>query len=250
MSEHPSSDWLEMAVDVVRASRKHWSTDEYTRFSKISEPLPGRGYFDRMKVLNRLIEDGVVYLKGRQIMFRGLENVDWVKRGLISGSKTIWDFVEATEPTENFSRKFENDHLIEIGRTGEAAVIDRLLKVLPAEQCNRVLHVSLTNDAAGYDIFAPSTVDSSNELLLEVKTSVRPGENFAFYLSRNEYRVGSQNPNWYLIFVRVVDSVPEILGYVKANSFQAWLPTEHDDRSKWQSVLINMDVKGMSPDLP
>jgi hypothetical protein len=109
MNEKLSPEWLEMAVDVIRASRKHWSTDDYLTFSKISNPVPGRGYLDRMRVLDRLLNDGVVYLKDRQICFKSLENVDWVSEGLISGSKTIWDFVHNIEPNGRFIQKYDGD---------------------------------------------------------------------------------------------------------------------------------------------
>ena len=250
MSEQPSAEWVEMATDVIRASRKHWSTDDYLRFSKISNPLPGRGYLDRMKVLNWLIDDGVIYLKDRQIYFSSLDNVDWVSNGLITGSKTVWDFVETAEPNGNFSQKFDGDRLKAIGRLGEQAVMDFLYECLPVDQHHRILQVSQTNDAAGYDIFSPSLRNLSENLLLEVKTTVRPGSDFDFYLSRNENRVGTRNPNWYLIFVRITDSIPSILGHVKASCFQSWLPTEQDDRSSWETVKITMAATELYHDFP
>lgn len=250
MSEQPSPEWVEMATDVIRASRKHWSTDDYVTFSKISDPLPGRGYLDRMKVLNRLLDDGVIYLDDRQICFKGLENIDWVSNGLINGSKTVWDFVDTVEPNGSFTRKYDGDRLAEIGRLGEQAVMEFLYERLPVDQRQRVVQVSRTNDAAGYDIFSPSLRDLSENVLLEVKTTVRPGSDFDFYLSRNEHRVGMRNPNWSLIFVRISDSVPRIVGNVKANCFESWLPLEQDERSNWETVKISMAASELSTVFP
>jgi hypothetical protein len=250
MSDQPSPEWVEMAIDVIRASRKHWSTDDYRTFSKISYPLPGRGYLDRMKVLDRLIDDGMISLEDRKIIFNSMENVDWVSDGLISGSKTVWDLVEIAEPNGNLAGKYDGDRLAEIGEMGEQAVIEFLHESLPINQRHRVLQVSQTNDSAGYDIVSPSLRDISKNVLLEVKTTVRPGSNFSFYLSRNEHRVGIQNPNWYLIFVRVLDSVPKIVGNMNASCFESWLPIERDDRSRWESVKITVVPSELSVDFP
>ena len=249
MTEQPSSDWIEMAVDVVSAVQRHWTTEDYKRFAKISEPLPGRGYLDRMNVLDRLIAQGVIRIDDHQIRIGDFGNVGWIKDGLLTGSEGVWKFLDIAEPVGNFSKKFENERLTEIGLIGEEAVIKYLREVLPVSQHERIIHISLTNDTAGFDILAPSRYDTTKDLLLEVKTTIRPGPSFDFFLSRNEYRVGIQNPNWKLVFVRIVDSVPTVLGTLKAKGFGSWIPIDQDRRAKWQSVKISIENDDMAESL-
>lgn len=246
MTELPSSDWIEMAVDVVTAVQRHWTIEDYKRFAKISEPLPGRGYLDRMNVLDRLIAQGVIRIDNHRICIGDFRNVGWIKNGLLTGSERVWKFLDIAEPVGDFSKKFENERLNEIGMLGEEAVIKHLREVLPISQHERIIHVSLTNDAAGFDILAPSWNNTANDLLLEIKTTIRPGPSFDFFLSRNEYRVGIQNPNWKLVFVRIVDSTPNILGTLKTSGFGSWIPIDQDKRAKWQSVKITIETQDMA----
>ena len=249
MTNFPSAGWIEMAVDVVSAVRSHWTTEDYKRFAKISEPFPGRGYLDRMKVLDLLITEGVIRIDGHQMRIGEFNDVEWIKDGLISGSENVWKFLEIAEPVGNFSHKFEYERLAEIGKIGEEAVITLLRAALPVSQHERIIQVSLTNDGAGFDILAPSQIDNTNDLLLEVKTTIRPGPTFDFFLTRNEYRVGMQNPNWKLVFVRITDSVPMVLGTLKKIGFGSWIPIDQDKRAKWQSVKISIENEDLSESL-
>ncbi len=239
-----------MAIDVVRATRKHWSIDDYIRFGKISSPLPGVAYLDRMKVLDQLIDDGVVYLEDRKICFRSIESASWVERGLLSGSTAIWKFADFADPHSVIVGKFDSAHQAEIGAVGEDAVLALLHRSVPKGEHHRIKQISLTNDGAGFDVLAPSIVDLSKNSLLEVKTSSRPGKMFSFFISRNEFRVGKQNLNWHIAAVRIENEVPRVLGHLDISFFESWIPLEHDSRAEWQSMKLTVRDEDFEEGLP
>lgn len=121
---------------------------------------------------------------------------------------------------------------------------------LPKSKVSQVRHVSLVDDSLGYDIVTP-TVNSGESLhLLEVKTSVRPGKEFDFYLSRNEYRVGLNNVNWSLVCVRIVRNEPQILGHLPISRILDRFPVDQDDSVKWASCRVTVSQELLTEDLP
>jgi len=105
---------------------------------------------------------------------------------------------------------------------------------------HRIQHISLIDDSAGFDIRSPLTLDPTNNVLLEVKTTSRPGQNFSFYISRNEARVASLNENWRLIGVVKKPSGLSILGALSFMQISSFLPVDKSENGRWESAKITM----------
>jgi len=250
MNSIPGSAWLQMARDVIEAAHSRWTIDDYERFSKITNPLPGRGYLDRMRIIENLIDEGVVVLESRRIIIGRIDGIRWIEDGLARGSKIIWDFACFAEPSASVIKKFDSGYLAEIGRCGELAVMAMLRESLPPNTHHRIHHISLTNDAVGFDISAPSSRDNGETSLIEVKTTVRPDTSFPVFLSRNEFRVGSLNQNWWIVCVRIIDDIPTVLGHIQLKSVDDWLPRDIDQRATWETVKLRLDPEMLISDLP
>jgi len=238
MNSSASEQWLQMALDVVTAAQDGMTVQEYDRRAKLIQYQAGAGYIDRMRVLDRLIEDRIVGLDDRTLTLGSIDGVDWIISGLQHGNQLTWTISEAVDRHRRVIRKFDSDALEEIGRIGEDAVIKRLAELLPTEECASVRHVSLNDDTLGFDIVAPSTRKSDEVQLLEVKTTVRPGVNFPFFISRNEFRVGVNNSNWSLVCVRIIDGEPVILGHLRLSQVAELFPVDTDDSVKWASCQV------------
>ena len=65
-----------------------------------------------------------------------------------------------------------------------------------------------------------SMFNNNKKVLLEIKTSIRPGNNIIFYLSRNEYETGIKKNNWFLVFVQIIDNSEKLFGTFKPISLQ------------------------------
>ena len=140
--------------------------------------------------------------------------------------------------------------LEEIGLAGEKAVMNFLQESLPQEVQNRLDHVSLYDDSAGFDIQTPSLKNNSNTLLLEVKTSSRPGSSFNFFISQNEARIASLNDNWLLVGVFKKDNAYNILGTLSYDQFSSYLPVNIHPNGRWESSKITIPVNVFLNELP
>ena len=95
------------------------------------------------------------------------------------------------------------------------------------------------------------SIQEKLEKKLEVKTTKRPGNNFRFYLSRNEYEVASINPDcWHLVLVQKQNDEYVILGNIKLIHFIDWIPEDSDDRCRWESVSITIKTESIQKTLP
>jgi hypothetical protein len=174
----------------------------------------------------------------------------WLLQGLETGSELSWKIVENCSPTDQVLRKIDLHLLQKIGLEGELAVIEQLKKCLPTSTQNRIRHISLVDDSAGFDIHTPSVKNSDNANLLEVKTYSRPGNQFCFYISRNEARVASNNENWRLVGVIRKQTGCDILGTLQFNQFSRLLPLDTSSYGTWESAKINISSTAFTPELP
>ena len=250
MNPQVSDEWLVMALDVVHAAEDRMTVQEFDRRSKLLPHAAGAGYLDRMRVLDELIAMQVVGLDNRHLVTGRIDEVDWVLSGLQSGNELTWRIAEIVDRRGLVIRKFDSESLVEIGLIGERAVVSQLQEQLGDHEAHRVRHVSLVDDSLGYDVASPSVGGREITQLLEVKTTVRPGRDFNFYLSRNEFRVGMNNSNWSLVCVQVVDNLPSILGHLQMAAIADCFPLDQHESVKWASCRVAIPRDVLNPGLP
>ncbi|MBC8193680.1 MAG: DUF3883 domain-containing protein [FCB group bacterium] len=112
------------------------------------------------------------------------------------------------------------------------------------------MHVSKTDDSAGYDILSPTNI-SNKMVFLEVKTTVQPGP-FKLYLSRNEYEVSKREKNkWFLVLVRIENDTPVISGFIESHKLGDIVPSDaNEEISRWESISILAQESWINPGLP
>ncbi len=245
-----SNTWDELALEVVRAARERMSARDFKIQCQLTPVTSGKSYFDRMRVAEKLIEERIVELDDGYFRLSMREAPDWLLNGLKVGSIISWEILETIDPTHKLSAKFDRLLLEKIGLEGELAVMDMLTDELPKSVLNRLRHVSLTDDSVGFDIHSPSVLDSANTVLLEVKTSSRPGDEFHFFISRNEARVASLNENWRLLAVVRRPSGYKVIGTISFNYFSQYLPIDAPSRGRWESASISIPVNAFIAGLP
>jgi hypothetical protein len=72
------------------------------------------------------------------------------------------------EPNLKWAKKYDNTELIGIGQKGEEAVVKLLHQLIDERYHNRIRHVALVDDTAGFDIRAPSVKNHEDFVFLEV----------------------------------------------------------------------------------
>jgi hypothetical protein len=245
-----SSPWFNLASDIIRAAIRVTPVADLRVRAQLSQPNPGMTYQDWLRVLEGLLEDGIVATKDGMLCQGRIAPGSSLERRLLNGSSEDWDIVRILDPLDRYGRKFDAQHREELGRLGELAVMHELLQELPVAEHHRVRHTSLFNDSAGFDIEAPLLEDTRRRVFLEVKTSSRSGKDFNFFLSRNECSVGLRSESWYLVFVRIMSGQPSILGHTRMEPIVAFLPIDPQDRGRWESVRISAQTEVLKPGLP
>ncbi len=89
------------------------------------------------------------------------------------------------------------------GSLGEQIVLEaerkRLKDAGHADLSEKITRVSLKDDTCGYDIL--SFEENGDKRLIEVKTTAAKSKHIRFYLSANEYKIGTTSKNYYVYFV-------------------------------------------------
>lgn len=245
-----SRQWLAIARDVVSAAAEGLSIQEFNRRSVLQPLGVEASHFDRVRVLERLIEDQVIAVEDRCLALGRIDRAGWLLDGMRAGNSLIWEVAQLVDAQERAIRKFDFERLAEVGAMGEQFVVSELKRLVSPANHSRIRHVSLEDDSAGYDILTPSVSHSDQVQLLEVKTSVRPGNNFTFFVSRNEFRVGCNNSNWSLVCVRIIDNKPNLLGHVSINAIQNNFPVDQGPSIRWESSRVQIPMYALIPGLP
>lgn len=242
--------WDDISLEVLTAARMGLSVKDFEIQCRLAPMENGKTFFDRIRVAESLIrdrlittEDGYLKLENKIIPSSLIEN-------LKSGSIVAWKILECIDPPQKIFQKIDLELLSQIGLDGEFAVIKELNKNLSSEVVSRIRHISLVDDSAGYDIQAPSLRNIEANLLLEVKTSVRPGDSFQFYISKNEARVAQLNSNWFLVGVESTPNGYQILGSLTFNMFADFLPINQSPNGHWESAKISIPKKIFTIGLP
>jgi len=231
----PNARWS-MIQDALGCARDELSYTDYSLFAKRAIG-PGMAYYDRMRILDELIEANFVVDFGRHLAINESPELDKIEPALASGLSEAWAL-------ENFFpvafRKFQDnsEFLTEVGLRGEEYVISILEASLSADRIKLIKHVSQYNDSAGYDIFAPSISGNNQGYLLEVKTSVRNSDLMTMFISRNEVDVALKNKNWRLVGVEINDGIPRLLGYLHSADFVNLLPIETSKQVHWTNLRM------------
>lgn len=245
-----SQQWYEIALEVIRAARNRISVRDFDMQCRLAPVSGGKAYYDRLRVAQKLITDRIIEKDNGYLRLSIKDIPEWLVDGLEVGSEISWEILENIDPTCKLNEKFDRLLLEKIGLDGEMLVMKFLSEQLTEKVFNRVRHVSLTDDSAGYDIQSPSTKDSSDTFFLEVKTSSRPGSDFHFFISRNEARVAAQNDKWRLVAVIRRVSGYQLLGSIHFSSFSQYLPSDNSSNGRWESASISIPVNSFLPGLP
>lgn len=248
-----SNIWNELALEALQAANIKVSVREFKKQCEITPPSPGKTFYDRERVAEELIETGIIEVDdGLLRLSKNNTKIlpEWLIDGLEVGAPTSWEILENLDPSGQVFKKIDQRLLEKIGLEGELAVMKLLIERLPLAAQNRIRHISLTDDSAGFDIYSPSVRNSDNTILIEVKTTSRPGKNFNFFISRNEARVGAHNENWHLIGVIRNPQGWHVLGSLKFDRLSQFLPVDISASGAWESAKITIPITSFLADLP
>lgn len=135
--------------------------------------------------------------------------------------------------------------LVERARVGAEGEV-QLVALLEDAWAGCARHVALDNDALGYDIVV--SLDSQ-VWHLEVKTTTRRGR-LNVYLSRNEYEVGSIDPQWRLVVVGLGDNEQlTAVATVKQEILHDRTPLDRHVASRWESCRYELTPSDMEAGL-
>lgn len=224
-------------LEVINAAKQKMHFEDFKTGGRLSGDIR-IGYQARMVAFSDLFEQGFVKLESGQLVLGALSPAPWLTEGLINGDNESWEFCDAY-PTK--ARKFKPDlfNLEQIGREGEEFVVSWLKENLGLHLHSSIIHTSLTDDSAGYDISSPS-IKLQERILIEVKTSTRPGDDFTFHLSRNEWNVALRNPNWYIVLVKKFQGHFGLFGYLNSESLVDYYPHDQHQNFQWSSAVGNL----------
>lgn len=242
--------WNELVLEVLTAAREGISVRDFEVQCRLAPIENGKSFFDRIRVADKLkssrmieVEDGYLRLTAKNIP---LSLIDDLK----VGSEVAWEILKCIDPARKNLHKIDLELLHKIGLDGEYAVIEELMKNLPQSETQRIRHISLVDDSAGFDIHAPSVKDVESTMLLEVKTSPRPGSDFTFFITKNEVRVAQHNENWVLLAVISTPHGYQVLGTLAFYQFSDYLPLNQDARGQWESAKITIPKNLFKNGLP
>ena len=239
---------LDLAKDVLRFARDGISIYDYRQFTLRSRGA-GSSALDRQRVLDQLIENGTVVVDSERLRINQLADWSWIHQSALAGDSVIWSIVDEYVPIR-IQTVIDDKVRAEIGAAGEQEVLRRLETELDEASFAKVRQVSLVDDAAGYDISAPSVGDKEGLQMLEVKTSTRPSSYFHFFLSRNEFLKGLANSSWYLVFVRSKNQNEQVLGHLSMSFFEDDFPREVSKEIVADGYRIRVSIDSFVPGLP
>lgn len=227
----------------VQAAKAETRIADYLLAGRLSREV-SVGYEARLSSLSHLQKLGMIFVDGENLILGDLLESPELNSQLLASQEVAWKIVDEY-PERN--RKFNPDDksLELIGLEGELFVFSELQRLLPPWALDEIDHVSKKSDLAGFDISAPSIKNPSILLKLEIKCSSRPGDNFRFFLSRNEYEKAKLFENWFLVLVSKSKSKIEIFGHLSAQSLINYYPNDVNKSFRWsltEGYLTRDDV--------
>ena len=249
MIDTPSPLWLEIAEDIFDACDHRLSIDDYKRACRLKPARMGMDTHSRMRVLQQMLQESLIQILDGRLALGHADDSEWLMSQLMEGERAIWEFADRHFIGAK-SVKFNDERIKQIGLAGERWLVNQYLSILPEDRAPLVEHVSLVNDAAGFDIKSPRIRDSNVLAHIEAKTSVRPGNYFEFFLSRNEFEVGCRDPAWVLVLVTKNEGDHRVYGHMFADQLEALVPSDVSPDCKWSSAKFRVDRRAVFPDLP
>ena len=234
-----SAVWIEMSKDVIYFASKKTRITEYKNFCSFAKIEPGKSYYDRIRVLDYLIDENIIRLEDEKIVLSKNSAPRWLGKLVVENSKSL-DLIDVFNFDENAILKFDQEIIKEIGLAGEVYFLDLLAKKIPESYQEKIIHVSLTDDSKGFDIVAPNVIFPDVLDFWEVKTSVNKGDYFRFYITRNEYSSASKYKNWKLVAINKIDNKWNVFGYLESADLYDLIPSDSIDSTKWSVQQITL----------
>ena len=235
---------LPLALDAISYARNNVFKVDYENFCKKQPRTKKGGYHDRIRILEHLIHVKQILIIDDKMSLNPNGNFEWLGDDLHSGNQFAWEFARKLGFKEKIGKKFNDENKKKIGLKGEKYVVNKLKENFSKNIHNEIKHISLVDDTAGYDIESPSIINANYKSYLEVKTSSIPGNDFIFYISRNEFESSQKNiNNWFIILIKIVDNEPEFFGKLDTNFIKAYIPKESSNNFvKWESLRVTVSL--------
>lgn len=237
---------LPLALDAISYAKNNVFKVDYENFCKKQPRTKKGGYHDRIRILEHLIHVKQILIIDNKMSLNPNTNFEWLGEDLHSGNQFAWEFAKILGFKEKIGKKFNDENKKKIGLKGEMYVIDKLKENFSKNIHNEIKHISLIDDTAGYDIETPSIMKAGYKSYLEVKTSSIPGDDFVFYISRNEFEISQKKiKNWFIILIKIVNNKAEFFGKLNTDFIKSYIPKEPvNDIVKWESLklTINYDL--------
>jgi hypothetical protein len=225
---------LHSYLEVINAAKANSYFEDFKTEGRLDGDVR-TGYQARMSAFLELSEQGFVRLESGHLVLGTLSPASWLTNSLSNGEAESWEICDSYPEK---LRKFKPDvfNLEQIGREGEDFVVSWLKSNLESDLHPEIIHTSLFDDGAGYDISSPCP-RLQGQILLEVKTTSRSGDDFIFHLSRNEWNTAIKNFNWYLVLVRKTKGSFDLFGYLDSKSLVNYYPDDKHKDFCWSSVV-------------
>ena len=234
--------WIKMATEVIDFAGRRTDIRDFKNYSLIAKSEIGMSYYDRLRVADFLLENGVIAVVDERLVILTKVLPDWLNTMVVEGNPGAWVLVEAFNFDETEIVKFEQNILSQIGLDGENFFLEFLKSKLPVQTHKDIKHVSLTDDSQGFDIAAPNLSNNGYLDFWEVKTSVRPGNAFTFFLTRNEFETSQKINGWKLVAVQQGSAGLRILGFLTGANLRSLTPIDADLRAKWHSICVRLNL--------
>lgn len=237
-----------LSLRCIRAAKEGMFFEDFKIQARISL-THGEDYPDQIRTLLGLIDEGFVRLSNSRLALGELTRTSWIQEGIESGLADVWDIID-NYPKQAWKFNPEDLSRALLGSKGEEFVVDLLKDALAYPLNTQIEHLSLLDDSLGFDIRTPSTKDNARESQIEVKTTSRPGQEFGFFLTRNEYASSLRCSNWNLVLVQIVAGSKFLLGHVPARYLEELVPINVSESMHWELAHGRLDTRDVLEGLP
>jgi len=234
-------------LDVIQSAKARVHFEDFKIAGRLTNDMH-KGYQARMSAFNILNSQGFVKLEAGFLALADLQPADWLIAGIENGDPESWQICEIYPKK---ARKFQPDQLklAQIGFDGEIFCLQWLQQNLSSRLHNEIIHTSVLDDTAGYDIVFTSET-SGHRIFWEVKTTTREGKDFRFYLSRNEWEVARKTSNWYIVLVEKIRGNYRFFGHLDGASLANYYPQDQNTEFSWISSSGRLTPDDVFPGVP